>query len=63
VGIIFVKEVGYIRAPILNYRQINKTITNSDITTKDTKTKVYIKSPRYRYKLLGAFKKNNKFCL
>ena len=48
------KEVGYIRAPILNYRQINKTITNRDITTKDTKTKVYIRSPRCRYKLLGV---------
>jgi hypothetical protein len=49
-----VKEIGYIRAPILNYHQINKTITNSDITTKDTKTKVYIRSPRCRYKLLAA---------
>ena len=45
----------YIRAPLVNSYQINKTLTNRNVITE-----IYIRASRCGYKLLGAMiEKNN----
>ena len=50
----------YIRAPILNSYESNKILIIKDVIINASKTKTEIRSPGYRYKLLGAMiEKNN----
>jgi len=44
----------YIRAPMLNECWNNKTLFNRQLIIKTPNAKVYIRSPRWRYKLLAA---------
>jgi hypothetical protein len=48
------EDLKYIRAPIVNSYQSNKILINTDVIIKLSRTKVYIRAPGCRYKLLAA---------
>ena len=52
------ENLKYIRAPIVNSYQSNKILINTDVIINASKTKVYIRVPRWRYKLLARNKIN-----